>query len=51
VATEDLVYMLHGLGLNTGIDLNQLCDTARWISQELQRPPASKLALVEPRML
>jgi hydroxymethylglutaryl-CoA lyase len=49
VATEDLVYMLHGLGLHTGIDLDALCDTARWISAELQRPPGSRLALVADR--
>jgi hydroxymethylglutaryl-CoA lyase len=49
VATEDLVYMLHGLGLTTGIDLDALCETARWISAELGRKPASKLALIESR--
>lgn len=47
VATEDLAYQLQGLGMTTGIDLGVLCDTARWISALLQRPPASKLALVE----
>ncbi len=44
VATEDLVYMLHGMGLETGIDLDALCDTARWISAELGREPASRVA-------
>ena len=44
LATEDLVYLLHGLGLDTGIDLDALTDTARWINAELGRPPASKLA-------
>lgn len=43
-ATEDLVYMLHGLGLETDIDLDALCDTARWISAELGREPASRVA-------
>lgn len=51
IATEDLVYLLHGLGLTTGIDLDALCDTARWISEQLQRQPASKLALIEGRSI
>ena len=46
LATEDLVYMLHGLGLQTGVDLDALCATALWISQQLDRPPGSKLARV-----
>lgn len=44
VATEDLVYLLHGLGMQTGVDLDALCDTARWISAELGREPASRVA-------
>jgi len=44
VATEDLVYLLHGLGFETGVDLEALCEVARWISGELERPPASRLA-------
>ena len=44
VATEDLVYLLHGLGYETGVDLPKLIETARWISGELGREPASKLA-------
>jgi hydroxymethylglutaryl-CoA lyase len=44
LATEDLVYMLHGLGFDTGIDLDALAETARWISAQLGREPASKLA-------
>lgn len=46
VATEDLVYMLHGLGLTTGIDLDALTATARWINGELRRAPASRLARI-----
>jgi hydroxymethylglutaryl-CoA lyase len=46
LATEDLVYLLHGLGLQTGIDLDALTDTACWINGELGRSPASKLARV-----
>lgn len=45
VATEDLVYLLQGLGLESGIDLDALCDTARWINDVLQRPPASRLVV------
>lgn len=42
VASEDVVYMLHGLGLNTGIDLKALAATGAWISTQLQRPNNSK---------
>ncbi|MEW5886818.1 MAG: hydroxymethylglutaryl-CoA lyase [Pseudomonadota bacterium] len=38
VATEDLVYLLHGLGLETGIDLPALVQTGAWISTQLGRP-------------
>ena len=44
VATEDVVYLLDGLGIHTGIDLDALVDTAGWISERLGRPPASKVA-------
>ena len=46
LASEDLVYMLHGLGLTTGVDLDALCETAIWISAQLGRKPASKLGQV-----
>lgn len=46
LATEDLLYMLDGLGLHTGVDLQAVTDTAVWISGELGRKPASKLATV-----
>jgi hydroxymethylglutaryl-CoA lyase len=42
VATEDVVYMLHGLGIETGIDLDKLVDTGIWISSILNRSPGSK---------
>jgi len=45
VASEDVVYMLHGLGLNTGIDLDKLALTGDWISKQLQRPNNSKAGL------
>ena len=35
VATEDVVYMLHGLGIDTGIDLGALLDVAAWIKTVL----------------
>ncbi|MBP6562391.1 MAG: hydroxymethylglutaryl-CoA lyase [Neisseriaceae bacterium] len=44
VATEDVVYLLQGLGIETGVDLPQLIDTAHWISHELGRSPASHSA-------
>ena len=45
VASEDVVYMLHGLGLETGIDLLALANTGNWISKQLQRPNNSKAGL------
>lgn len=42
VATEDVVYMLHGLGLKTGIDLYALAETGDWISKQLQRANNSR---------
>jgi hydroxymethylglutaryl-CoA lyase len=46
LATEDLVYLLQGLGFDTGVDLAALTDTARWISGQLGREPASRMARV-----
>jgi hydroxymethylglutaryl-CoA lyase len=45
VATEDVVYMLDGLGIETGIDLDRLAAAGAYICAELGRPPASKVAL------
>lgn len=42
VATEDVLYMLDGLGIATGADLEAVAETGRWISAELGRPIASK---------
>jgi hydroxymethylglutaryl-CoA lyase len=42
VATEDVVYMLHGLGMPTGIDLNALVEIGAWISGVLGRDYGSK---------
>ncbi len=38
VATEDVIYMLDGMGLSTGVDLSALAHTGRWIAAELGRP-------------
>lgn len=43
VATEDLVYMLHGCGVKTGIDLAELINIGQFISEELGRLPESKV--------
>ena len=45
VATEDVVYMLHGLRIETGIDLDKLADTGLWISSILKRNSNSKVGL------
>jgi len=44
VATEDVVYLLHGLGIETGIDLDKLVDAGAFISDFLQRKPNSRAA-------
>lgn len=45
VASEDVLYLLDGLGIETGVDLAKLTAAGRFISQHLGRPPASKVAL------
>ncbi len=42
VATEDVVYMLHGMGIDTGIDLDKLIDAGKYISDHLGRKPNSR---------
>ena len=44
VATEDVVYLLHGLGIETGIDLDKLVDAGAYISDFLQRKSGSRVA-------
>ena len=44
VATEDVVYLLHGMGIETGIDLDKLIDAGVFISDFLQRKPNSRAA-------
>ena len=41
LATEDLVWMLHGLGIETGVDLQRLVDTSVWLAGHLGRPSPS----------
>jgi hydroxymethylglutaryl-CoA lyase len=43
VATEDVVFLLNGLGIATGVDLDALADTGAWISAQLGRPPVSRV--------
>jgi len=43
VATEDVVYMLHGLGVNTGVDLNRLIAAGQFISGVIEKPTGSKV--------
>ncbi len=44
VATEDVVFMLHGMGIETGVDLDKLVDAGQYISEFLQRKPNSRAA-------
>jgi hydroxymethylglutaryl-CoA lyase len=43
VASEDVVYMLHGMGIATGIDIGKLIDAGRWLSAQLVRDNGSKV--------
>ena len=42
LATEDLVWQLHGLGISTGVDLDELCRTSLWMAELLGRPSPSR---------
>jgi hydroxymethylglutaryl-CoA lyase len=44
VASEDVVYLLHGMGFDTGIDLLKLAETGRWLAALLGRASGSKVA-------
>ena len=44
VATEDVVYMLNGMDIDTGVDLDAVVDTGKFISDVLGRPPVSRVA-------
>lgn len=43
VATEDVLYMLNGMGIETGVDMQKLLEAGRFISERLGRLPASKV--------
>lgn len=45
IATEDVLYMLAGLGIETGVNLNAVIEAGRFISAELGRAPSSKVNL------
>ena len=43
LATEDLVWMLDGLGIETGVDLAALVETSTWMAGQLGRPSPSRV--------
>jgi hydroxymethylglutaryl-CoA lyase len=43
VASEDVVYMLHGMGMSTGIDLDLLVATGAWLAGQLHKDTASRV--------
>ncbi len=49
VATEDVLYMLNGMGIETGVDLDKIIDAAWFISDVLGHPPRSKVAIAKGR--
>jgi hydroxymethylglutaryl-CoA lyase len=44
VATENVIYLLHGLGYETGVDLDRLIDAGQFITDALKRENTSKVA-------
>lgn len=45
VASEDVIYLLNGLGIKSGIDLQKLAETGDWITRSINRPNRSKVGL------
>lgn len=43
LATEDLVWLLHGMGIETGVDLDALVATSKWMAEQLGRPSPSRV--------
>ena len=43
LATEDLVWLLHGMGIETGVDLEALVSTSLWMAEQLGRPSPSRV--------
>jgi hydroxymethylglutaryl-CoA lyase len=48
LATEDLLYMLHGMGIETGVDLDAVADASRRLATRLGRPPSSRYVQAGP---
>jgi len=44
VATEDVIYMLEGMGMRSGVDLDAIIDVARYVFSHLNRRPASRVS-------
>jgi hydroxymethylglutaryl-CoA lyase len=44
IATEDLVWMLHRAGFETGVDVEAMIEAARWIGERIGKPPVSALS-------
>ncbi|MBA2774841.1 MAG: hydroxymethylglutaryl-CoA lyase [Nocardioidaceae bacterium] len=44
LATEDLVWQLHGLGIDTGVDLERLVETSAWMAGKIGKAPVSRVA-------
>lgn len=44
VATEDVLYMLHGMGIETGVDLQKIIETGHFISHAIGQPPSSRVS-------
>ncbi|WP_110654348.1 hydroxymethylglutaryl-CoA lyase [Salinicola halimionae] len=45
VATEDVIYLLNGLGIESGVDLDKLAETGVWITQTIGKPNRSKVGV------
>ena len=45
VATEDVIYLLNGLGIDSGVDLDKLAETGVWITQTTGKPNRSKVGV------
>jgi hydroxymethylglutaryl-CoA lyase len=43
VASEDVIYMLHGMGMTTGVDLDRLVETGAWLATQLGKETASRV--------
>jgi len=44
VATEDVLYMVKDLGIQTGVDMSSIVETAAWVTRLLGRQPASRVS-------